>query len=196
MWLLTCPVYPDMPVHISFNLTSFLTACDLWFAAGEMLTAAEPLLDRSIHPTVICRAYMQALDEAVKVVEGLAFTVDFDNRGELLKVIESCIATKFTRRYGSLIPVCSLTGHVHHFLNRILVPLFQFLLSSCQVLHLRVQTQYHRTAKLRNNEWKYWSLNLPSLAWKQRPVVCLMYFTGYAWKPISSSSDCLAVSRS
>ena len=103
-----------------------------------MLTAAEPLLDRSIHPTVICRAYMQALDEAVKVVEGLAFTIDFDNRGELLKVIESCIATKFTRRYGSLIPVCSLTGHAYGFLNRTLVPLFQFSLSNCRVLHLRV----------------------------------------------------------
>jgi len=70
-----------------------------------MLTAAEPLLERAIHPTVICRAFMHALDEAVRVVEGLAFEIDFDDRAQLLQVIDSCIATKFTRQYGSLIPV-------------------------------------------------------------------------------------------
>lgn len=70
-----------------------------------MLTVAEPHLDRSIHPTVICRAYMKALEDAVEMAEKLSFNIDFDNREELLKVIDSCIATKFTRRFGNLIPV-------------------------------------------------------------------------------------------
>eukprot|EP00892_Ulva_mutabilis_P005245 jgi/Ulvmu1/3092/UM015_0132.1 len=72
--------------------------------AGEMLTAAEPHLARNIHPTVICRAFMRALDDAVETVEKLAFTIDFDDRAALLKVVDSCIATKFTRRFGTLIP--------------------------------------------------------------------------------------------
>ena len=32
-------------------------------------------------------------------------TIDFNDRSELLKVVDSCIATKFTRRFGTLIPV-------------------------------------------------------------------------------------------
>lgn len=75
-------------------------------AAGEMLTVSEPHLERNIHPTVVCRALMKALDDAVEIVEKLAFTIDFDDRDALLKVVDSCIATKFTRRFGTLIPVC------------------------------------------------------------------------------------------
>jgi T-complex protein 1 subunit gamma len=74
-------------------------------AAGEMLTAAEPHLESKVHPTVICRAYMKALDDAVSSIDKLAFQIDFDNTAELLKVVESCIATKLTKRFGSLIPV-------------------------------------------------------------------------------------------
>lgn len=48
---------------------------------------------------------MKALDDAVEIVKAAAFTIDFDDRAELLKVVDSCIATKFTRRFGSLIPV-------------------------------------------------------------------------------------------
>lgn len=70
-----------------------------------MLSHAEPHLERNIHPTVICRAFMKALDGAVAEVERLAFKIDFMDRDALLKVVDSCIATKFTRRFGTLIPV-------------------------------------------------------------------------------------------
>ena len=73
-----------------------------------MLSAAEPHLERNVHPTVICRAFMKALDDAVEIINGLAFQIDFDNKDELLKVVDSCIATKLTRRFGMLIPVCCL----------------------------------------------------------------------------------------
>jgi hypothetical protein len=36
-------------------------------AAGEMLHAAQPLLEKNLHPTVIVRGYLAALDDAVKV---------------------------------------------------------------------------------------------------------------------------------
>ena len=79
------------------------------YAAGEMLTAAEPHLEHNVHPTIICRAFMKALDDAVDVIDKLAFRIDFDNREELLKVVDSCIATKLTRRFGMLIPVRTFT---------------------------------------------------------------------------------------
>lgn len=82
------------------------TPCDIGArAAGEMLTAAEPHLERNVHPTVICRAYLKALDDAVAIINEKCFEIDFGNDEELMRVVESCISTKLTRRYGQLIPV-------------------------------------------------------------------------------------------
>lgn len=74
-----------------------------------MLTAAEPHLERNVHPTVICRAYLRALDDAVAIIGEKSFKIDFDSDDDLMHVVESCIATKLTRRYGQLIPV-RITG--------------------------------------------------------------------------------------
>jgi chaperonin GroEL (HSP60 family) len=91
------------------------------------LAHAEPHLERNIHPTVICRAYMKALDDAVALVEKLAFKIDFMDRDALLKVVDSCIATKFTRRFGTLIPVMflSLFFHISLFFHLITVVMLQ-----------------------------------------------------------------------
>merc|ERR1719409_2677713 len=37
--------------------------------AGEYLAKSEPLLERKIHPTVICNGYLKALDDAVKEID-------------------------------------------------------------------------------------------------------------------------------
>ena len=71
--------------------------------AGEMLAAAEPFLERNVHPTVIIRGYMRALEDALKIMDEVAFSVDVNNRSELIQTISSCIGTKFTQRFGSLI---------------------------------------------------------------------------------------------
>lgn len=71
--------------------------------AGEMLAMAEPFLERNLHPTVIIRGYMRALEDAIKIVDGLSFPVDVDDRGQMLNIINSCIGTKFTQRFGNLI---------------------------------------------------------------------------------------------
>ena len=70
-----------------------------------MLHAAEPFLERNLHPTVIIRGYVRALEDAVKIVDELAFPIDINDRGQMLKIIASCIGTKFTSRFGSLMPV-------------------------------------------------------------------------------------------
>ena len=66
---------------------------------------AEPFLERSLHPTVIIRGYVRALEDALKIVDGLAFPIDTNDREQMLKIIASCIGTKFTSRFGSLMPV-------------------------------------------------------------------------------------------
>eukprot|EP00877_Chromochloris_zofingiensis_P011116 jgi/Chrzof1/6258/Cz17g17210.t1 len=70
--------------------------------AGELLQAAEPLLERNLHPTVIVRGYARALEDAVKVVEKMSFPIDVNDRDAMLKVVQSCIGTKYTSRFGSL----------------------------------------------------------------------------------------------
>ena len=74
-------------------------------AAGEMLQMAEPFLEHSLHPTVIIRGYVKALEDALSTIDSLAFPIDTGNKDQMLKIISSCIGTKFTSRFGTLMPV-------------------------------------------------------------------------------------------
>ena len=71
--------------------------------AGEMLAVARPFLERNMHPIIICRAYNQALQHSLKVCESLAKTVDADDHQVLLKVVRSCVGTKFVSRWGDFL---------------------------------------------------------------------------------------------
>jgi len=66
---------------------------------------AEPFLERNLHPTVIVRGFHRALDDAVKIVDSMAFPIDTGNREQMLKILNSCIGTKYTARFGSLMAV-------------------------------------------------------------------------------------------
>lgn len=71
--------------------------------AGEMLGAAEPFLERHVHPTMIIRGYTKALADAKTILDSLAFPVDVEDREQMSKIVNSCIGTKFTQRFGDLI---------------------------------------------------------------------------------------------
>lgn len=71
--------------------------------AGEMLVVAEPFLTRGMHPTVIVNANHRALEEVVKIMEGLAIKIDTNDKEQMRTLIRSCIGTKFSSRYGDLI---------------------------------------------------------------------------------------------
>lgn len=71
--------------------------------AGEMLYVAEQFLDRQFHPTVICRAYSKALEDAVAALKEISFDIDITDRAMMLNIVRSCIGTKFTSRFGTLI---------------------------------------------------------------------------------------------
>jgi len=76
--------------------------------AGELLHTASPLLEKQYHPTVIVKGYMKALDDAVKIVDDIAFPIEVNNREQMLKLVQSCIGTKFTHRFGTLISELAL----------------------------------------------------------------------------------------
>ncbi|MCW4028435.1 MAG: thermosome subunit beta [Candidatus Bathyarchaeota archaeon] len=52
--------------------------------AGELLSRAEELIDKNIHPTIIIDGYLKAADKALEVLDKIALPVDLKS-GELLK---------------------------------------------------------------------------------------------------------------
>ncbi|XP_039038912.1 T-complex protein 1 subunit gamma-like isoform X1 [Hibiscus syriacus] len=66
------------------------------FLAGEMLHVAEAFIEKNYHPTVICRAYNKALEDAIDVLDKIAMSIDVKDRSTVLGLVKSCIGTKFT----------------------------------------------------------------------------------------------------
>merc|ERR1719316_1891157 len=63
--------------------------------AGEMLSVAERLLDKNIHPTVIVSGYMKALEDSLAIMEQTAKHIDINNHKQIQEVVQSAIDTKF-----------------------------------------------------------------------------------------------------
>lgn len=71
--------------------------------AGEMLGVAEQFLAQQMHPTVIIRAYRQALEDAISLLQdNISIALDPNDRPKLLEVIKSCVGTKFIGRWSDL----------------------------------------------------------------------------------------------
>ncbi|AFZ80883.1 chaperonin containing t-complex protein 1, gamma subunit, putative [Theileria equi strain WA] len=75
---------------------------------GQFLANAEPLLTREIHPTVIVSGYMEALEDALAVLEDISVKIDLNDREGVKSVIESCLETKFSSRWGPLVSELAL----------------------------------------------------------------------------------------
>eukprot|EP00727_Mastigamoeba_balamuthi_P005330 m51a1_g14796 putative t-complex protein 1 subunit gamma (552) ;mRNA; f:523867-525966 len=74
--------------------------------AGEALQLAEPCLMRNLHPTVIISAYFKALEDALEALDKCAVKIDLSNRAEAMKVVSSCIGTKFIGQWSE--QMCNL----------------------------------------------------------------------------------------
>ena len=71
--------------------------------AGEMLHCAIPFLDKKLHPTVIIRGYLRALEDAIAICDELCYPIAEDDEQQLSNIVQACVGTKFTTRFGSLI---------------------------------------------------------------------------------------------
>ncbi len=67
---------------------------------GEMLSLAEPFLSRGLHPTQIVNGYTLALETALETCDSLALVVDLNDRKKLNSLVNTCIGTKFSSRWG------------------------------------------------------------------------------------------------
>uniref|UniRef100_A0A182NQG8 T-complex protein 1 subunit gamma n=1 Tax=Anopheles dirus TaxID=7168 RepID=A0A182NQG8_9DIPT len=71
--------------------------------AGEMLSVAEQFLQQQIHPTVIIRAYREALEDMVRILQDeVSIELDRSDKKKLAEVVKSCVGTKFVGRWSDL----------------------------------------------------------------------------------------------
>lgn len=71
--------------------------------AGEILATAEPFLEQNMHPTVIIRAYRQALQDMVAILnEQVSLDLNPNDKEKLLQVINACVGTKFIGKWSDL----------------------------------------------------------------------------------------------
>lgn len=79
--------------------------------AGELLQAAEPLLERHLHPTVLVRGYTRALEDAIKVC-GVEKAVSFGT----MKGFHVLVSSEALQALFSALP-CWLSCSVSTFVN-------------------------------------------------------------------------------
>ena len=75
---------------------------------GEMMQNAKPFIERGFQPTVIVSAYFKALEDASEALAKMAVPIDLSNEDDIRKAIKSCVGTKFSDRWGSLVVDLSL----------------------------------------------------------------------------------------
>mmetsp|Transcript_40831 Transcript_40831/g.81175 ORF Transcript_40831/g.81175 Transcript_40831/m.81175 type:complete len:557 (-) Transcript_40831:74-1744(-) len=71
--------------------------------AGELLSVAEPLLEKKLHPTVIVSGYMQALEDALSELKAIAHPIDISKPDAMREIVRGAVGTKFSSRWGDLI---------------------------------------------------------------------------------------------
>lgn len=71
--------------------------------AGEILATAEPFLEQNMHPTIIIRAFRQALEDMVTILnEEVSIPLDYNDKSKMVQVIRSCVGTKLLGRWPEL----------------------------------------------------------------------------------------------
>ena len=51
--------------------------------AGEAMSCAKPFIERNVHPSIICKAYYKALNDALEVVKDVAIPLDLTKQEEV-----------------------------------------------------------------------------------------------------------------
>ena len=111
-----------------------------------MLHMAEPFLEKNVHPTVIVRGYVRALEDAIKIVDELSFPIDTNDKAQMLKIVNSCIGTKFTNQFGNLMAVSIHTvlstmsqQHADPVMSYVLLVSSQMCIACCAVQSLSLK---------------------------------------------------------
>jgi T-complex protein 1 subunit gamma len=90
--------------EVGDGTTSVMVLC------GEMMGVAEPLLKKSLHPTVIVHGYMEALQLVQGILDEIAIPIDTSKKEVMLDLIQASVGTKFVSRWGTMISELALVA--------------------------------------------------------------------------------------
>lgn len=68
--------------------------------AGALLEAAERLLQKDIHPTLISDAFQKAAAKAVEILHGMSRTIDLNNKGLLIMTAATSLNSKVIQSHS------------------------------------------------------------------------------------------------
>ncbi|KAL7749672.1 T-complex protein 1 subunit delta [Sorochytrium milnesiophthora] len=71
--------------------------------AGSLLMAAEKLLNKGIHPTVVAESFIAAAAKAVEILTEMSVEVNLTDRVALLKAASTSLNSKIVSQYSSLL---------------------------------------------------------------------------------------------
>jgi T-complex protein 1 subunit delta len=70
--------------------------------AGSLLAAAERLLSKGLHPTVISEAFQRAAAAAIEILDGMSIPVSLSDRAALLKAASTSLSSKIVAQEPKL----------------------------------------------------------------------------------------------
>jgi T-complex protein 1 subunit delta len=73
--------------------------------AGSLLGAAERLLAKGIHPTVISESFQRAAAQAVKILDSISVPINLSDRQTLLKAASTSLSSKIVSQEPKLAPM-------------------------------------------------------------------------------------------
>ncbi|MDW8044061.1 MAG: thermosome subunit beta [Nitrososphaerota archaeon] len=68
--------------------------------AGELLSRAEELIEKEIHPSLIIEGYKKAATEALRILDEIGKPVDVEDREYLVKTAKTSLASKLVSEYA------------------------------------------------------------------------------------------------
>lgn len=75
--------------------------------AGSLLDAAQKLLLKGIHPTIISESFQRAAAKSAEILEGMAVPVELSDRESLLKSATTSLNSKVVSQYSNILsPLC------------------------------------------------------------------------------------------
>ncbi|ODV91565.1 hypothetical protein CANCADRAFT_130 [Tortispora caseinolytica NRRL Y-17796] len=72
--------------------------------AGALLGAAERLLARGLHPTIISDAFQRATERAVEIIKDMSDPIELSDRSALVRAAATSLNSKIVAQYSSLLP--------------------------------------------------------------------------------------------
>ncbi|KAI9508277.1 t-complex protein 1 [Russula earlei] len=86
--------------------------------AGSLLGAAEKMLEKGIHPTIIAESFLKASEKAVEFLTEISTPIDLNDRATLIRAASTSLNSKIVSQYSSILAPIAVSA-----VTRLVTPL-------------------------------------------------------------------------